>query len=247
MAAGGYQDMCGRYALIQPPGALRALFGFEERPGFPPRYNVAPGQPVPVVRREGTRRHFMLVCWGLIPSWAKEEPKTPIINARAETCAEKPSFRGPFRHRRCLMPADGFYEWKPGRGRAKQPYFIRRRDGKPFAMAALWDVWMAGNGSEIDTCAVITVAANATLAPIHGRMPAILDEAEWEAWLDPSTSPKDLMALLKPAPDGLLEAVPVGTRINTAGNEGPALIEPVPASAGESGSGAGGGGQLDLF
>lgn len=204
---------------------MRELFGYLDEPAFPPRYNIAPSQPVPVVIREGGERRFLLVRWGLVPSWAKEMPQSLLINARAETIAEKPSFRGAFRHRRALMPADGFYEWKAeGRG-PKQPYFIRRRDGAPFAMAALWEHWMDPHGSELDTCAAVTAEANATLMPIHHRMPVILPEKDWDLWLDPAATEKELLALLRPAPDDLLEAIPVSTRINRAANDDPSLIE----------------------
>ncbi|MDX5365374.1 MAG: SOS response-associated peptidase, partial [Alphaproteobacteria bacterium] len=132
---------------------------------------------------------------------------------------------GAFRHRRALMPADGFYEWKAEGKGSKQPYFIRRKDGAPFAMAALWEHWMDPHGSELDTCAVVTTEANATLAPIHHRMPVILAEADWDLWLDPAAAEKELLALLRPAPDDLLEAIPVSTRINRAANNDPSLIE----------------------
>lgn len=217
--------MCGRYAITLPPKAMRELFGYLDEPDFPARYNIAPSQPVPVIIREGGQRRFLLVRWGLVPSWAKEMPQSILINARAETIAEKPSFRGAFRHRRALMPADGFYEWTAeGRG-PKQPYFIRRRDGAPFAMAALWEHWMDPHGSELDTCAVVTTEANATLMPIHHRMPVILHEKDWNLWLDPAATEKELLALLRPAPDDLLEAIPVSIRINRAANDDPSLIE----------------------
>lgn len=216
--------MCGRYAITTPPQAMRELFAFVEQPNFPARYNVAPTQPVPIVRLESGKRHFALVRWGLVPSWLKEEPQSLLINARAETIAEKPSFRGAFRHRRCLMPADGFYEWKAMPKGPKQPYYIRRRDGKPFAMAAVWDNWMSPNGSEIESCAVVTVEANATLRDIHTRMPVILDEADWDRWLDPAATPKELAALMKPAPDDLLEAIPVSDAVNRVANDHPSLV-----------------------
>jgi len=218
--------MCGRYTITAPPDVMRELFGFGEQPNFPPRHNIAPTQPVPIVFRDGAQRHFLLVRWGLVPAWVKEAPQSLLINARAETIAEKPSFRGAFRHRRALMPADGFYEWKPvGKG-AKQPYLIRRRDRAPFAMAALWETWAAAEGSEIDSCAIVTCEANATLSPIHHRMPVILDEKDWDTWLDPATPLKEAQALLRPAPDTLLDATPVSTRINSVANDDPSLLEP---------------------
>lgn len=221
--------MCGRYTITSPPEAMRGLFSYVEQPNFPARYNVAPTQPVPIVRLEGGRRHFALVRWGLVPSWSKEVPQSLLINARAETIAEKPSFRGAFRHRRCLMPADGFYEWKAMPKGPKQPYYIRRRDRKPFAMAAIWDNWMAANGSEIESCAVVTTEANATLAPIHHRMPVILDEKDWDLWLDPATPLKELQALMRPAPDDLLEAVPVSDAVNRVANDHAGLVIEVDA------------------
>ena len=215
--------MCGRYAVTLPPDAMRDLFGFEERPNFPPRFNIAPTQPVPVVVTHDGKRHFMLMRWGLIPSWAKEPPKSLLINARAETVAEKPSFRGAFRHHRALMPADGFYEWRQTEG--KQPYFICRADRRTFAMAAVTDHWLASDGSEVDTAAVVTCAANAALRPIHHRMPVILEEKDWAAWLDPETPLKEAEALLRPAPDDWLTAWPVGREVNRVVNDHESLIE----------------------
>lgn len=223
--------MCGRFSITMRPEAMRAFFGFIDEPDFPPRYNIAPSQPVPIVVREQGRRRFLLVRWGLVPSWTKEMPQSLLINARAETIAEKPSFRGAFRHHRALMPADGFYEWQAGGPKntkmgPKQPFYIRRKDGKPFAMAAVWDIWMPSGGSELDSCAIVTTEANETLKPVHHRMPVILDEKDWDLWLDPAATERELMALLRPAPDDLMEAIPVSTRINSAANDGPALQEP---------------------
>lgn len=221
--------MCGRYAITLPPEAMRAVFGFIEQPNFPPRFNVAPTQPVPVVRAdEAGRRHFALVRWGLVPAWAKEVGAKPLINARAETVAEKPSFRSAFRRRRCLVPADGFYEWQAQAKGPKQPYFIRRRDGAPMAFAGIWEHWQTPEGSELESCAIVTTVANATLEPIHHRMPVILGEAAWDVWLDPDEArAPDAQAVLGPAPDDLLEAVPVSTRVNAVSNDDAGLIEPV--------------------
>lgn len=216
--------MCGRFIITTPPQAMRDLFAFREQPNFPPRYNVAPTQPVPIVRMNAGFREFALVRWGLIPSWSKEMPQTLLINARAETIAEKPSFRGAFRHHRCLMPADGFYEWRATPKGPKQPFLIRRRDGGPMAFTAIWDNWMTKDGSEIDTAAIVTTEANATLAPIHHRMPVILDEKDFALWLDPSTPEKELLALLRPAPDDLLIAEPVSTAVNRVANDDASLI-----------------------
>ncbi|MEQ9152073.1 MAG: SOS response-associated peptidase [Parvibaculum sp.] len=240
--------MCGRYAITMPPEAMRDLFGFLDEQDFPPRYNIAPSQPVPLVIRENDgegrpRRRFLLVRWGLVPSWAKafpgeveagspsgnatkqRKPQSLLINARAETIAEKPSFRGAFRHHRALMPADGFYEWQAQGKGLKQPFYIRRKDGKPFAMAAVWDIWMPSGGSELDSCAIVTTAANEALAPVHHRMPVILDEKDWDLWLDPAATEKELLALLRPAPEDLMEAIPVSTRINRVANDDASLQE----------------------
>lgn len=228
--------MCGRFSITTPPAAMRDLFAWLDEPDFPPRYNIAPSQPVPIVVREqdgqgGSRRRFLLVRWGLVPSWAKEMPQSILINARAETIAEKPSFRGAFRHHRALMPADGFYEWKAQASGPKQPFFIRRRDRKPFAMAAVWDIWMPAGGSELDSCAIVTTEANETLKAVHHRMPVILDEKDWDLWLDPGATEKELLALLRPAPDDLMEAIPVSTRINRVANDDPSLQERALAEA----------------
>lgn len=238
--------MCGRYAITTPPEAMRRIFGYVEQPNFPPRYNVAPTQPVPVVRRwPDDARHFALLRWGLVPSWAREVGTRPLINARGETVAEKPAFRAAFRRRRCLLPADGFYEWQARphgspqgnpqgnkareRGRTpKQPWFIRRRDGAPMAFAGIWEHWQDPEGSELESCAIITTAANATLAPIHHRMPVIVPETGWDLWLDPDERTAErARALIAPAPDDLLEAWPVSTRVNSVANDDPDLIRPI--------------------
>jgi putative SOS response-associated peptidase YedK len=174
----------------------------------------------------GAAREFALVRWGLVPSWTKEMPQSLLINARADTINDKPSFRGAFRHRRALMPADGFYEWKASASGPKQPYFIRRRDRALFAMAAIWDDWLPADGSELQTCAVVTTEANATLTPIHHRMPVILDPKDFALWLDPATPVKELQALMAPAPDDLMEAIPVSPDVNRVANDSPHLLDP---------------------
>ena len=176
--------MCGRFTLHTSPDYLRRLLGFVERPNFPPRYNIAPMQPIPIVRVANGARHFALARWGLVPSWVKDPRKFALlINARAEGIAEKPSFRAAIRRRRCLVPADGFYEWRR-EGKSKRPYFIRARDGETMALAAIWETWIDADGGEIDTAAIITCAANAVLAPIHERMPAVIPPADFATWLD---------------------------------------------------------------
>lgn len=220
--------MCIRYNLTSPLEAVRAYFRAAGDDPFPPRYNIAPTQPVAIVRLDPNHaREIALVRWGLIPSWSKDPAAfQTLINARAETAAEKASFRGAMRHRRCLIPANGFYEWtgKPG---AKQPHLIRRRDGGLIAFAGLWESWLGADGSEIDTMAILTVTANATLASIHDRMPAILQPEDFDAWLDVRGFRAEMAAeMLRPAADDLLEHITVDPRLNNARNEGPDLIKP---------------------
>jgi putative SOS response-associated peptidase YedK len=224
--------MCGRYTVIASPETIRALFGYQEQPNFPPRYNVAPTQPIAIVRLVEGKRHFALVRWGLLPSWVKD-PKTftLLINARGETAAEKPAFRAAMKRRRCLIPADGFYEWKAVGGR-KQPYFIRAKSGEPFAFAGLWETWTGPNGEELETAAIVTTTANRTLAAIHDRMPVIVPPAAFDLWLDSDTvDPTTASALIAPAPENLLEAFPVSTQVNRTANDNPKLVEEASVSA----------------
>jgi len=226
--------MCGRYAVTLPPEAMRHLFGVDgAMPVLAPRYNVAPSQPVPVVRRDQKGgREVTLVRWGLVPSFAKApDPSAPMINARAETAAEKPSFRGPLRHRRAVFPMDGFYEWRRAGPGPKQPFFITRADGAPIIAAGLWELWTGPDGEEIESAAMLTTAANRELAPIHDRMPVILEPETLAAWLDPKTSPKELAALMVTAPAGTLTLRPVSTRVNSTGNDDAGLIEAVTMAA----------------
>jgi putative SOS response-associated peptidase YedK len=219
--------MCGRYVITSPPAAIRALFGYPEQPNFPPRYNVAPTQPIPIVRLAEGRRHFALVRWGLIPAWVKD-PKgfSLLINARAESVLDKPAFRAAMRRRRGLIPADGFYEWRESAGR-KQAYFVRRRDGAPFAFAGLWETWTGPNGEELDTAAIVTTNANSTLSAIHDRMPVILPIDAFDLWLDCAKVDGPVAAaLLVPARDDLFEAFPVSPAVNRVANDTRALIAP---------------------
>src|SRR5579863_9627778 len=199
--------MCGRYVIISSPAAIRAMFGYPEQPNFPARYNVAPTQPIPIVRLHEGKRQFVLMRWGLIPSWVKD-PKgfSLLINARAESIIDKPAFRNAMRRRRCLIPADGFYEWKDLGGR-KQPYFIRLKEsGGPFAFAGLWETWTGPNGEELDTAAIVTTTANRLLAPIHDRMPVVVERQVFDLWLDcAKVDAETAAALIAPAPEGLLE------------------------------------------
>jgi putative SOS response-associated peptidase YedK len=233
--------MCGRYTLHTDPSILAELFGLEESPFLAPRYNIAPTQPAAIVRLDphSKKREWALVQWGLVPSWSKDPTiGARLINARSETVAEKPSFRAAFRRRRCLAPADGFYEWQKS-GRRKQPLYITLQDGRPFAIAALWERWVGADGSEIDSCTLLTTEANELMEPIHNRMPVILDPRDYDLWLGGGSdaSPREqeeLMHLLRPYPAEEMAAVPVSTYVNNAMNEGERCIEPLePDDGGE--------------
>jgi putative SOS response-associated peptidase YedK len=224
--------MCGRYVITSSPAAIRALFGYPEQPNFPARYNVAPTQPIPVVRLHEGKRQFVLMRWGLIPAWVKD-PKafSLLLNARAESVIDKPAFSAAMRRRRCLIPADGFYEWKEAGG-SKQPYFIRLRSGGPFGFAGLWETWTGPNGEELDTAAIVTTTANQALSSIHGRMPVILPPEAFDMWLDcAKVDAKTATALLAPSHDDLLEAYEVSSAVNRVANDSEALLAPAVASA----------------
>lgn len=224
--------MCGRYTLTSAPQAIRDLFRYAEQPNFPPRYNVAPTQPIVVVRLNNGQRQFALMRWGLLPSWVKD-PKTfsLIINARGENVIDKPAFRAAMKRRRCLIPADGFYEWKAG-GPRKQPYFIHARSGEPLAFAGIWETWTGPNGEELDTVAIVTTDANPTLRPLHDRMPVIVPPDAFDLWLDSDrVDAATAAALIVPAPDALLEAYPVTTDVNRVANDNAKLIEAVAEGA----------------
>ena len=224
--------MCGRFTLKTPPQVVAELFGLDEVPAWEPRYNIAPTQPVAAVRaaRDGGQRELVFLHWGLIPSWADDwRIGNRMINARSETVAEKPAFRRAFRQRRCLVPADGFFEWQR-QGTKKQPYYIHRRDGRPLAIAGLWEHWAGAGSGPVESCTLLTTAANATLRPLHDRMPVLLEPAQFDTWLDPEQhSVESLVALLAPADDAVLEAYAVSTVVNSPRNDSPACIEPKPA------------------
>jgi putative SOS response-associated peptidase YedK len=226
--------MCGRYVIFSTPEAIRALFRYGEQPNFPPRYNIAPTQPIPVVRLVDGKRSFALMRWGLLPSWV-EDPKafSLLINARGESVLDKPAFRNAMRRRRCLIPTDGFYEWQAGAGSGpKQPYFVRakaRGDGAvpPLAFAGLWETWTGPNGEELDTAAIVTTDANPTLAAIHPRMPGFVPPEAFDLWLDCDVVPAEEAArLIKPADEGLLEVYPISSDVNRVANDSDALIAP---------------------
>jgi putative SOS response-associated peptidase YedK len=230
----GTDGMCGRYALTATPEEVEALMGYLDAESFPPRYNIAPTQPVAIVRLIHGERHFALARWGLVPSWVKD-PKafSLLFNARSEGAAEKPSFRAAMRYRRCLFPASGFYEWRRGPGREKQPFWIRPKDGGLVAFAGLWETWSDRDGGEIDSACILTTAANRTIALIHDRMPVVIVPDDYDRWLDVGGYPPDAIAdLLRPAPNELFEAVPVGKAVNSARNDNPSLIAPLAAAGG---------------
>jgi len=223
--------MCGRYTLTSLPEALRALFRYEEQPNFPPRYNVAPAQPIAIVRLVDGKRQFALVRWGLLPSWVKD-PKTftLLLNARGESICEKPAFRAAMKRRRCLIPADGFYEWQAA-GDRKRPFYVRAKSGAPLAFAGLWETWTGPNGEELETAAIVTTRANRTLSAIHERMPVIVPPEAFDLWLDSANvDATTAAALIVPAPDNLLEAYEISTAVNRTANDNPKLIEPVGAT-----------------
>jgi putative SOS response-associated peptidase YedK len=228
--------MCGRYAITLPPEAMRAFFRYLEQPNFPARYNVAPTQPIPIVRSErrpdgGTARHFVLVRWGFLPGFVKDPKDFPlVINARSETLAEKASFRNALRRRRCIFIADAFYELRrtPGPRRKgappPQPYLIRRRDGQPMALAGLWENWIGPNGEEVDTACIVTTHANGLISALHDRMPVILEPEDFDTWLDCSDENPDAAArLMRPAAEDVLEFFPIDAAINKASADGPQL------------------------
>lgn len=222
--------MCGRYTVSTPGDVIAEVFGLAATPDLPPRYNVAPTQSVPVVRRSshGAPRELAMVRWGLVPRWAKDpEIGNRLINARAETVAEKPAFKSSFRRQRCLAVADGFYEWKP-EGKRKQPWYFRRRDGAPFAIAALWARWPEPAGGDLDSCALLTTAANALLAPVHERMPVILAAADFDLWLDPEANDLDaLQGLLVAADPAPMEGFAVSLVVNNPAHDRPECVVPL--------------------
>ena len=217
--------MCGRYALNSPMEVLEDQFAAEALTAFPPRYNLAPTAAVPVVLAVDGKRIITLHQWGLVPSWAKDPALgARMVNARAETVADKPAFRGPFRRGRCIIPASAFYEWLSAGG-ARQPFCIRAVDAAILGFAGLRERWEGPDGV-LDSCAIITTTANGTLAPIHDRMPVILAAADYGTWLD-SRDPGQLMALLRPCPEGFLRIHPVSARVGNVRNDGPELMEPL--------------------
>ncbi len=221
--------MCGRFTLTVDPAELQDQFegiSFPEK--YAPRFNIAPSQPVLAIPNDGTKMAQFLL-WGLIPSWAKDPSiGSRMINARGETLAEKPAFRGAYKYKRCLILADGFYEWKSQPGtKIKVPHFIHLKDGKPFAFAGLWDEWQAADGSPVRTCTIITTAPNPLAATIHDRMPVILRSQDYAEWLDQAPhTPESLQHLIASYPAELMEAYPVSALVNSPANDQAECVQP---------------------
>jgi len=225
--------MCGRFIVISPETEIRDLFGYGEEAEFPPRYNIAPTEPVAVVHAHPSRsasgaRHFSLMRWGFLPSWVKDPRAFPLlINARVETVREKPAFRNAIRRRRALVPADGYYEWR-AMGRGRQPYLIRRRDARPFGLAAIFETWMGPNGEELDTVAILTAPARGTIAELHDRVPVTIGAGDFASWLDCSDDKSE------PVPGWLSGSAmedftwhAVSRQVNRAGTDGAQLLLPL--------------------
>lgn len=223
--------MCGRFTLFEADTILSREFGVSVIPPLAPRYNIAPSQPVAAVRATpaGGGREIAFLRWGLIPSWSKDPAiGSRLINARAETARDKPSFRNAFRRHRCLIPANGFYEWRR-QERGKQPYLVRMRDERLFAFAGLWDRWESPDKGAIETCTILTTVSNAVLAPIHDRMPVILPPTEYARWLDPALRDADSLApLLVPFPPDKMLALQVSPRVNSPAVDDERCMAPLP-------------------
>ena len=220
--------MCGRFVITSPPAAIRQVFGYAEQPNFPPRFNIAPTQPVPVVILDRGARHFRLMRWGLVPAWVKDPRKfSLLINARSESVQDKPAFKNAIRRRRCLIPADGYYEWHVSADR-KRPYFIYRRDREPIGFAGLAETWVGPNGEEVDTVAIVTAAASPDLAVLHHRVPVTIAPDAFEQWLDCSSdSAEGVMAMLTGPQEGEFAWHEVSTRVNHVANDDAQLVLPI--------------------
>lgn len=221
--------MCGRFTLTVDPGNLQDAFeNFTFPTQFAPRFNIAPSQPVLAIPNDAKNKADFFI-WGLIPSWAKDPSiGNKLINARGETVAEKPSFRGGFKYKRCLILADGFYEWKAQPGtNTKTPYFIHMKNRQPFALAGLWDEWQSPDGGAVRTCTIITTKPNELMSSLHNRMPVILHPNDYDRWLDPTPqTPEKLIRLIKPFPTEGMTAHPVSTLVNKPGNDRPECVVP---------------------
>jgi putative SOS response-associated peptidase YedK len=219
--------MCGRFALFASGDEIAERFQLAETPVLDARYNIAPTQPVAVVRATAASRELAFLRWGLIPSWAKDPAiGNRMINARSDTAGDKPSFRSAFQQRRCLIPASGFYEWQKAGAGGKQPYFIRPHVGGLFALAGLWERWHDPHGEAVESCTILTTEANELMQSLHDRMPVILDRDSERVWLDSQASSDTLRSLLTPFASDRMEALPVSPWVNSAKNEGPRCLEP---------------------
>jgi putative SOS response-associated peptidase YedK len=226
--------MCGRYTLTAPGDVLAELFGLDEEPEAEARYNVAPTQEVAAVRadEDGGGRRFVRLKWGLVPPWADDAAiGNRMINARAESAAEKPAFRASFKRKRCLVLADGFYEWQKVEAGRKQPWYFRLGSGGPFAFAGLWSSWTKGGPGPargpLESCTILTTEANPLVRKVHPRMPVILDPESYDLWLDPEVSDRErLESALGPLDPSRMLAYPVSTRVNSPANDDPSVIEP---------------------
>ena len=220
--------MCGRYELHSNPAAIALAFGLAHAPSVRPRYNVAPMQEVPIVRVSASgAREFVAVRWGLVPRWAKDPAiGSKMINARGETVATKPSFRTAFRRHRCLIPANGFYEWMPAADGRKQPVLIAMKDGGVFAFAGLYERWLTGDGEPLDSCTILTTDANDLLRAVHDRMPVIVPADQYARWLDPAQDGPQ--ALVAPYPSDAMTWWPVSSRVNSVRHDDASLIARLP-------------------
>lgn len=218
--------MCGRFARKSDPRKLAKDFRVAEAPEAEPSYNIAPTHNILAVREGGEGREMTFLKWGLVPSWAKDASiGARLINARSETVEQKPSFRDAFKRRRCVIPADGFYEWKR-EGDRKQPFFFRLRDDRPFGFAGLWDRWEGEGGQVINSCTILTTEANGVLRPVHDRMPVILHPDDYELWLGAEARELGLVKeMLRPYPAEEMVGYPVGTGVNSPSNQGAGLLE----------------------
>ncbi len=221
--------MCGRYFLDTLPELLAQQFRMHKYPVYTASHNIAPTQPMLVLRAHGDDNEWAWLRWGLIPHWARDASiGAKLINARGETVAEKPAFRGAFKYRRCIVPASGFYEWKPG-ANGKQPYAIVPEGEPCFGFAGLWEHWTAADGSVLETGSVLTTSANALMAPIHERMPVILHQDDYQSWIH--AEPAEVKALIRPWPARGMRAYPVSRAVGNVRNNSPQLIEPVEAAS----------------
>jgi len=216
-----------RYALTASPEEVQALFGYRDEVAFPPRYYIAPPQPIAVVNRFAGERHFTLMRWGFVPAWVKDPSTISLLaSARAETLSERPAFAAAYRYRRCLMPASGFYLWQRRRGGENQAFFVSAATPGPIALAGLWETWGGADGSEIDTACLLTIGADPAIAPISARTPVVIAEADFQEWLGSSDS---VDALLRPPRADLFSARPVGPLVDSVRSDGPDLVNPVDA------------------